>query len=170
MGSSKLCNTNLKDNYIGLYDDTNDVAFAFKFSDLPDWGNIGVLESRQIDGVRFQYQLADLNVNQTNSKTYQVLTMSKNSYPALQPDTLQGMFSLNPELTLFTRDFTDYIKNNDVGFIVYDRNHLDTNMLKQTPPINLLKRSIRHLQNHKINNFSIQSSMLWKQIKVKQFK
>ena len=55
--------------------------------------------------------------------------MSKNSYPALQPDKLQGMFILNPELTLFTRDFTDYIKNNDIGFIVYDRNHLDTNML-----------------------------------------
>jgi hypothetical protein len=126
---ASFTNTNLKDNYIGLYDDTNDIAFAFKFSDLPDWGNIGVLESRQIDGVRFQYQLGDLNVNQTNSKTYQVLTMSKNSYPTLQPDTLQGMFSLNTELTLLARDYTDYIKNNNIGFIVYDRNHLDTNML-----------------------------------------
>lgn len=121
--------TNLKDNYIGLYDDTNDIAFAFKFNDLPDWGNIGVLESRQIDGVRFQYQLGDLDVNQTNSKTYQVLTMSRNSYPTLQPDALQGMFSLNTELTLLARDYTDYIKNNNIGFIVYDRNHLDTNML-----------------------------------------
>ena len=40
------------------------------------------------------------------------------------------MFNLNPvELTLVARDFTDYIKNNNIGFIVYDRNHLDTNML-----------------------------------------
>ena len=125
-----FANTNLKDNYMGLYDSTNDVAFAFKFSDLPDWGNIGALESRQIDAVRFQYYFGDLNVNQTSSKTYQVLTMSKNSFPTLQPETLQGTFSLNPvELTLATRDFTDYIKNSNIGFIVYDRNHLDTNML-----------------------------------------
>ena len=125
-----FANTNLKDNYMGLYDSTNDVAFAFKFSDLPDWGNIGALESRQIDAVRFQYYFGDLNVNQTSSKTYQVLTMSKNSFPTLQPESLQGMFNLNPaELTLATRDFSDYIKNSNIGFIVYDRNHLDTNML-----------------------------------------
>jgi len=127
---ANFTNANLKNNYIGLYDDTNEVAFAFKFSDLPDWGNIGALESKQIDAVRFQYHLGDLNVNQKNSKTYQVLTMSKNSYPTLQPEILQGMFNLDPvELTLFARDFTDYIKNNNIGFIVYDRNNLDTNML-----------------------------------------
>ncbi len=127
---ASFTNVDLKDNYLGLYDDTNDVAFAFKFTDLPDWGNIGALESRQIDAVRFQYYFGDLNVNQTSSKTYQVLTMSKNSFPTLQPESLQGMFNLNPaELTLATRDFTDYIKNSNIGFIVYDRNHLDTNML-----------------------------------------
>ncbi len=127
---ANFTNANLKKNYVGLYDDSNEVAFAFKFSDLPDWGNIGALESKQIDAVRFQYHLGDLNVNQTNSKTYQVLTMSKNSYPTLQPEILQGMFNLDPvELTLFARDFTGYIKNNNIGFIVYDRNHLDTNML-----------------------------------------
>ena len=86
-------NTNLKDNYVGIYDGADDIAFAFKFSDLPDWGNIGVLANRQIDAVRFQYQFNDLSVNQTASRSYQVLTLSKNSFPTLAPDSLQGLFN-----------------------------------------------------------------------------
>jgi hypothetical protein len=127
---ASFANTNLKDNYIGVYDNKNNVAFAFKFNDLPDWGNIGALRTRQIDAVRFQYQFNDLNVNQTASRSYQILTMSKNTFPTLQPDTLQGLFSYKPaEFKLSARDFTDYIKTNNIGFIVYDRNHLDTQMI-----------------------------------------
>ncbi len=127
---ASFANTNLKDNYIGVYDDKNNVAFAFKFNDLPDWGNIGALGNRQIDAVRFQYQFNDLNVNQTSSRSYQVLTMSKNTFPTLQPDALQGLFNFKPaEFTVSARDYTDYIKENNIGFIVYDRNHLDTKMI-----------------------------------------
>ncbi len=127
---ANFSSANLKDNYIGLYDSTNNIAFAFKFNDLPDWGNIGALAKRQIDAVRFQYQFNDLTVNQTVSRSYQVLSLSKNSFPTLQPDTLQGLFSLKPaEFTVATRDYIDYIKDNNIGFIVYDRNHLDTQMI-----------------------------------------
>jgi hypothetical protein len=124
-------NTNLKDNYVGIYDDADYIAFAFKFIDLPDWGNIGVLANRQIDAVRFQYQFNDLNVNQTASRSYQVLTMSKNSFPTLSPDILQGLFDFKPtKFTVASRSFSDYIKENQLGFIVYDRNKLDTQMIK----------------------------------------
>ena len=127
---ASFTNTSLKDNYIGLYDDKNNVAFAFKFTDLPDWGNIGALGNRQIDAVRLQYQFNDLNVNQTSLRSYQVLTLSKNTFPTLQPDTLQGLFNFKPaEFTVAARDFTDYIKENNIGFIVYDRNKLDTQMI-----------------------------------------
>jgi hypothetical protein len=127
---ANFSSTNLKDSYIGLYDDTNNIAFAFKFNDLPDWGNIGALARRQIDAVRFQYQFNSLTVNQTASRSYQVLSLAKNSYPTLQPDALQGLFSFKAaEFTVATRDFSDYIKENDIGFIVYDRNHLDTQMI-----------------------------------------
>jgi hypothetical protein len=106
------------------------VAVGFKFNDLPDWGNIGALGNRQIDAVRFQYQFNDLSLNQTASRSYQVLSLSKNSFPALQPDTLQGLFSYKPAtFTVAARDFNDYIRENDIGFIVYDRNHLDTAMI-----------------------------------------
>jgi hypothetical protein len=128
---ASFANANLKDNYVGIYDGADDIAFAFKFSDLPDWGNIGVLANRQIDAVRFQYQFSDLNVNQTASRSYQVLTMSKNSFPTLAPDTLQGLFNFKPaQFTVASRSFSDYIKENQIGFIVYDRNKLDTQMIK----------------------------------------
>ena len=107
-----------------------DIAFAFTFNDLPAWGNIGALANRQIDAVRFQYQFNDLSLNQTTSRSYQILTMSKNSFPTLQPDTLQGLFNFKPaEFSVSTRDYMDYINGNNIGFIVYDRNHLDTQIL-----------------------------------------
>lgn len=128
---ASFAGSNLKDNYIGVYADTNDIAYAFKFNDLPDFGNIGALPNRQIDAVRFQYDFNDLSVNQTASRSYQVLTMSKNSFPTLAPDTLQGLFNFKPaEFTVTARNFSDYIKENHIGFIVYDRNKLDTQMIK----------------------------------------
>ena len=88
--------SDLKNNYIGLYDDKDQIAFAFNFTDTPDWGNIGALASRQIDAVRFQYQFNEINVNQTVTRQYQVLTLSKNSFPTLQPNTLESLFNFNP--------------------------------------------------------------------------
>ena len=123
--------SDLKDNYIGLYDDKNQIALAFKFNDLPDWGNIGALASRQIDAVRFQYQFNEVNVNQTVTRQYQVLSFSKNSFPALQPNELQSLFDFKPgEFTVSTRDYKDYIAENNIEFIVYDKNQLDTKMVR----------------------------------------
>jgi hypothetical protein len=127
---ASFSSTDLKDNYLGLYDDTNNLAFAFKFNDLPDWGNIGALENRQIDAVRFQFQFKDLNVNQSDSRSYQVLTLSKNSFSQLQPESLIELFNFKySEFAVASRDFSDYIKENEIGFIVYDRNQLDIQMV-----------------------------------------
>jgi asparagine N-glycosylation enzyme membrane subunit Stt3 len=122
-------NLDLKNNYIGLYDDKNQIAFAFNFTDLPDWGNIGALASRQIDAVRFQYQFNEVNINQTVTRQYQVLTLSKNSFPTLQPNELESLFNFKPgQFTLSTSDFKDYITENNIEFIVYDKNQLNSNI------------------------------------------
>jgi hypothetical protein len=125
-------NSSLKDNYIGLYDGTKDVALAFKFNDLPDLGNIGALANRQIDAVRFQYQFNQINANQTVTRQYQVLTFSKNSFPTMQqPNQLESLFNFKPsEFTVSSRDYRDYIAENNIGFIVYDKNQLDTKMVR----------------------------------------
>jgi hypothetical protein len=120
----------LRDGYLGLYDDSKDVGFAFRFNTLPQWGNVGALGNRQIDSVRFQYDFNTLGANQTVSCSYQMLTLSKSSYPTLQPESLQGLFDIKPaEYTIVTRDFKDDIEENNIGFLVYDRNQLDTQIL-----------------------------------------
>jgi hypothetical protein len=123
-------NSTLKDSYIGIYDNKKDVAFSFKFNDLPNWGNIGALGSHQIDAVRFRYDFSQINANQTVVRRYEVLTLSKNSFSTMQQNQLESLFAYNPgQFSVDSRDFTDYIAANDVKFIVYDKAHLDLNML-----------------------------------------
>ena len=124
-------NSSLTDNYIGIYDPAKDIAFGFKFEDLPDWGNIGALASRQIDAVRFQYNFNEINANQTVTRQYQILTLSKNSFPTMQqPNQLESLFNYNPgQFTVDSRDYTQYIAANNIEFIVYDKTQLDVNML-----------------------------------------
>lgn len=120
----------LKDGYIGLYDDKNNIGYAFEFNDLPDWGNIGALGNQQIDAVRFQYNLGDLAANQTATRSYQTLALSKSSYSSLSPSNLQSLFSYTTApFNVASRDFSDYIKEDKIGFIVYDRNQLDTQIV-----------------------------------------
>jgi hypothetical protein len=119
----------LQDGYIGLYDDKNQIAYAFNFTDLPDWGNIGALANQQIDAVRFQYQFSVVNADQTVTRQYQVLCLSKNNFPALQPSNLESLLNYKPgEFTVSTRDFKDFIAENNIEFVVYDKNQLDPNI------------------------------------------
>jgi hypothetical protein len=128
---ASFSSSNLKDSYIGLYDDQNQVAFAFRFNDFPDWGNIGALGNRQIDAVRFQYQFNQIHANQTIMRQYQVLTLSKNSFPTLQQNELKNLFDYKPgQFTVSSRDYKDYIAENNIEFIVYDKNQLDPNMVR----------------------------------------
>ena len=122
-------NSTLTDNYIGLYDTKNQLAYAFNFTDLPDWGNVGALGNRQIDAVRFQYQFNEINVNQTVTRQYQVLALSKNSFPTLQPNELESLLNFKTsQFTVSTSDFKDYIAENNIEFIVYDKNQLNSNI------------------------------------------
>jgi hypothetical protein len=123
----------LTDSYLGFYDETAEVVFALNFQELPDWGNVGALESRQIDAVRFQYNFDKVNVNQTASFSYQILTFSKNSFPEmLDLSDLKNLFDfkLATAFELKSRDYHDYIKDYNIGFLVYDKNQLDTKIIR----------------------------------------
>ena len=128
---SSFSNATLKDNYIGLYDDKKDVAFAFKFEDTPTWGNIGALGSRQIDAVRFEYDFNSIDINQTATRQYQTLTFAQNSLPIFQQlSQLQNLFNYNPgPFEISSVDYRDFISRNNIDFIVYDKNQLDYNMI-----------------------------------------
>src|SRR4030066_1579838 len=125
--------TTLTDNHVGFYDEKNEVAFAIRFTELPVWGNVGVLSSRQIDAVRFQYNFDKIRVDQPASFTYQILTFSQSSFPEMQsPNELKGLFDFKPgtAFEVKSRDYHDFIKENNIGFIVYDKNELDTKIVR----------------------------------------
>ena len=118
----------LTDKSLGFYDETNDVAFSLKFEELPDWGNVGALASMQIDAVRLSYNFYDLSVNENGSFAYKFLSFS---LPA-QPIDVGSLFDLEPAspLNLTSRDYHDYIQSENIGFIVYDKNQLDTKIIR----------------------------------------
>jgi hypothetical protein len=126
------CST-LTDNYLGFYDPTDEVAFGLKFEEPPDWGNVGALGSMQIDAVRFQYNYDEISINQTESFAYQVLTFWKNGFPQMQNlSDLKSLFDFKAAtpFEVASRDYHDYIKQNNIGFIVYDKNQLDTKLIR----------------------------------------
>jgi hypothetical protein len=126
------CST-LADNYLGFYDAAEEVIFALHFYELPDWGNVGVLESNQIDAVRFQYNFDKVAINETISFSYDILTFSKNSAPDIpNVKDLKSIFEFKPTNTfeLKSRDYHDYIIENNIGFLVYDKNQLDTKLIR----------------------------------------
>jgi hypothetical protein len=125
--------TTLTDNFIGFYDDKNAVAFAIKFAELPDWGNIGALTSRQIDALRFQYNFDKISANNSASFAYQTLAFSHSSFPEMKNlSELKGLFDFKPAAAfeVQSRDYHDSIRENNIDFIVYDKNQLDTKLVR----------------------------------------
>jgi hypothetical protein len=122
----------MTDGYIGVYDEKDAVTFALKFEEVPEWGNVGALASRQIDAIRFQYNFDKINPGHSASLAYQVLAFSKSSYPTVQmPSDLMSLFAAKVPagFEVESRDYKDYIRENDIKFIVYDKNQLDTKMV-----------------------------------------
>ena len=125
-----LTGSQLQDNYIGLYDQTNQAAYAFKFSTAPDWTNIGALANQQIDAIRFQYQFDQINANQTATRQYQVLMLTRSSFPPLQQNNLESLFNYQPaEFTVSSGGYKDYIAQNNIEFIVYDKSDVNPSLL-----------------------------------------
>ncbi len=125
-----------EDNHIDVYDESNQIGFALKFLDLPESGNLGSLSDRKLDAVRFQYQFAKVDANQTVSFSYQTLTFSMSSVPQLQnPREMNSLFDIKPSepFEVSCRNFASIIRDNNVGFIVYDiqpyENRFDTGLL-----------------------------------------
>lgn len=121
----------LSDGYVGLYDEENAATFALKFDAVPEWGNVGALASRQIDAVRFQYGFDKITPNQPAFFSYQVVTFSQSSNTSAQalPEVKSLFTAKVPAFDVKSRDYQDYIRENDVKFIVYDKNQLDTKMV-----------------------------------------
>ena len=120
------------DNHIDVYAQGNQTAFAVKFVDLPDFGNVGALASGRIDAVRWQYNFFKVEATYTVAVTYQTLTFSMTSYPDLKdPRQMNTLFDLSvaSPFEVQSRNFASIIRDNYVGFVVYDVNRFDRKIL-----------------------------------------
>jgi len=123
----------LTEKSLCFYDETEKVTYALNFEKAPDWGNVGALASKQIDAYRFQYDFTQLEINKPASFSYQVLVFSESSLPIFQEtDDINRLFEFVPstQFAVAGQDYRDYIRENDIKFIVYDRNQLDTKMVQ----------------------------------------
>jgi len=123
----------LTGNQLVFNDSEEMVTYALEFGELPNWGNVGALANMQIDALRFQYDFDAIDVNQSVSFSYRTLAFSKSSLLEVQESNDVGaLFALTPHVAFVveTRDYHEYIKNENIRFIVYDRNKLDTKIIR----------------------------------------
>ncbi len=123
---------NLKENnFIDVYSKSNQTAFAIQFLNRPATGNVGALKNGNIDAVRWQYNFYKISKNFTVSVSYKTLTFSMTSYPILKdPHEINNLFSQKvPSSHVQVRNFASIIRDNFVGFIVYDVKRFDPEVL-----------------------------------------
>jgi hypothetical protein len=116
---------------VDIYDPTDQVGFALKFSDVPAWGNVGALANGRIDAMRWKYNFWQLVPNYTVTVQYQMVMFAMDSCPQLSsPQQMDSLFSLQVEpFTVDCRNFPALISDNNVKFIVYDATKFDPKML-----------------------------------------
>ncbi len=119
------------DNCIEVYSESNQTAFAVKFLDLPESGNVGTLEGGRIDAVRFRYVVPEVAGGGSVSFSYQTLTLSLTSYPQLKdPYQMEALFGQASEaFAVQSRNYQSIIADNHIGFIVYDASQFDPAVL-----------------------------------------
>jgi hypothetical protein len=125
----------LTDNYIAVFDEQNQVYYALKYVELPDWGNVGALANMQIDAIRFSYTFEHIDPCNNVAFSYQTLAFSEESYQQSVPFTqIEKMFAVKPveNFTVDSRDCFDSIKENNVEFIVYDKTQLDPKFVRNS--------------------------------------
>ena len=118
--------SDIVDHCVSICDQKKQTAVAFYFNDLPDWGRIGARSSHQIETLRYQYDFKQIRANQTVMRQYRVLTLTKNTYPTLQLNELQGVFNFKcGQFPISIHNYKEYIAENNIEFIVYNKNQFD---------------------------------------------
>ncbi|MDR2719247.1 MAG: hypothetical protein LBC03_00355 [Nitrososphaerota archaeon] len=125
--------TTLTDDYIAIHDEQNQIYYAMKFNNLPDWGNIGAVDNMQIDAIRLNYKFEQVSNSNHASFSYQTLIFAEESYhQTVLPSQIKDVFTTQPAnyFTIDSRDYLNFIRENNVGFIIYDKNKLDPNIVR----------------------------------------
>jgi len=114
-------------NYIGIYDSANKTLFAVKFADLPSFGIIGALATRQIDALRLRYDFEILD--QAVSFGYSLLIFSEESLGFLNLNNFEKLFDLENKLKVQYRDYLTYVKEFKIRFLIFRKENFQSQLL-----------------------------------------
>ena len=112
----------LQENRLAVLDATNGILAAFEVGTAPNWCNIGSLETRFIDAVRFTYYYDDVTEQETKEASYTILVhafQSEDLKRWTNPDLI-NKFDYQTNLPIYARDFLSYIQQNNVKFVAVD--------------------------------------------------
>jgi len=118
-------------SYVSVYTKDKQTAFGIKFDDVPAFGTVGVLSSRNIDAIRFEYHFDKVEANTMKEKTYQLLTFSQSSIQLEQVYEMNSLFEYQTTEPIKPayRDFITIAQDKNIGFIVYDAQRFDQSLL-----------------------------------------
>ena len=126
----------LYDKLVAVIDTKNGILEAFQFNERPDGFNLGALNSRFIDALRLQYDFGDLDEGESHQVSFSVLVHAFEFEEAEQwtAAELKQRFAAQANLQVEGRDFSTYIQEYDVKFVVVDTQQVVSN-IEATPAL-----------------------------------
>lgn len=128
----------LDENLIAALDQTNGVMAVFDFDDYPPANfTLGALNNRVIDALRLHYEFGDLNQDEGVHISYSALTYAFESDDENRRKTVNEIKELlesENDLPIQTRDFNEYIEENNIKFVAVDAKQILSN-IEATPAL-----------------------------------
>ncbi|MHC3129007.1 MAG: hypothetical protein IBV52_02900 [Candidatus Bathyarchaeota archaeon] len=126
----------LYENLVAVLDTENGILTAFQFDEHPDRFNLGALNNRFIDALRFQYEFGDLaeGENQEISLSILVHAFEHEEIERWTTSDLKHQFDSQTNLPVQGRDFRTYIKEHNIKFVAVDTQQIVSN-IEATPAL-----------------------------------
>jgi hypothetical protein len=126
----------LYENLVAVLDTENGILEAFQFDEHPDGFSLGALNSRFIDALRLQYDFGNLVIGESRQVSFSVLVHAFEFEEAQRWTTaeLKQQFEAQANLPVEGRDFSTYIQEYDVKFVVVDTQQVVSN-IEATPAL-----------------------------------
>ena len=126
----------LYENLVAVLDTENGILEAFQFDEHPDGFSLGALNSRFIDALRLQYDFGNLVMGESREVSFSVLVHAFEFEEAQRwtAAEVKQRFEAQANLPVEGRDFSTYIQEYDVKFVVVDTQQVVSN-IEATPAL-----------------------------------
>ncbi len=108
-------------DHVALLDSEIGLLTVLNYDSIPNWVNVGALGNQLIDAVRVSYKLGNIGVGENNTVHSSIVTQVLDSKPyELSDDSLRKLLVSKVNWGIYSRDYSAYIKDYNIGFVVGD--------------------------------------------------